>query len=105
MRYLHFATHGLVDPRRSDLLAGLALATPAGPSPEAEADRLLPLVEIDALHVNADLVVLSACDSGVGPRLGGEGVVSLARGVFAAGARPRRGPAPAAARAPTARAA
>jgi tetratricopeptide (TPR) repeat protein len=87
MRYLHFATHGLVDPRRSDLLAGLALATPPGTPPGPEADGLFQLFEIDATRVDAELVVLSACDSGVGRRIEGEGVFSLARGFFAAGAR------------------
>jgi tetratricopeptide (TPR) repeat protein len=87
MRYLHFATHGLVDPKRSDLLAGLALATPPGPSPGPEADGLFQLFEIDATRIDADLVVLSACDSGIGRRIEGEGVFSLARGFFGAGAR------------------
>jgi CHAT domain-containing protein len=91
-RYLHFATHGLVDPRRSDLLAGLALtASPPAPvggaTPGPDADGLLQLYEIDSLRIDADLVVLSACDSGIGRRSEGEGLLSLARGFFAAGGR------------------
>jgi CHAT domain-containing protein/tetratricopeptide (TPR) repeat protein len=103
-RYIHFATHGLVDPRRSDLLAGLALtasppapvdgATPgpgaasaAAAAPSSGTDGLLQLYEIDSLRIDADLVVLSACDSGIGRRSEGEGLMSLARGFFAAGGR------------------
>ena len=75
-RFLHLATHGIVEPGRSELLAGLALT-----------DGMLQLFEIQEMKLDADLVVLSACDTNVGRRIAGEGVFSLGRGFFAAGAR------------------
>lgn len=75
-RFLHLATHGIVEPGRNELLAGLALT-----------DGMLQLFEIQELKLDADLVVLSACDTSVGRRVAGEGVFSLGRGFFAAGAR------------------
>lgn len=78
-RALHFACHGFVDevfPRRS----GLAL-TPSGND-----DGLLTIPEIVELDVAADMVVLSACDSGRGRYVRGEGVIGLARAFLVAGA-------------------
>ena len=75
-RYVHLATHGIVEPGRSELLAGLALT-----------DGMLQLFEIQESKLDAELVVLSACDTNVGRRVAGEGVFSLGRGFFAAGAR------------------
>jgi len=86
-RFVHLATHALSAPDRSDLLAGLALAAGPKTPPDPGDDGLLRLYEIDSLETSADLVVLSACDTGVGRRVAGEGVFSLARGFFAAGAR------------------
>lgn len=78
-RAVHFACHGIVDqrfPRRS----ALAL-TPADGD-----DGFLTIPEIMALDVPADLAVLSACNSGGGEFVRGEGVVGLARAFMAAGA-------------------
>lgn len=84
-RIVHFATHGLVDEERAELLAGLAL-TPGGESGN-EDDGFLQLFEIYGLDLDAELAVLSACDSAVGKEIGGEGVFALSRGFLAAGAR------------------
>lgn len=43
--------------------------------------------EIYTLRLNADLVVLSACETGLGPLLQGKGIVGLTRGFLYAGAR------------------
>lgn len=78
---LHFAAHALVDdqrPRRSAVL----LAAGA-----TEEDGLLQPREIAALDLAGKLVVVSACESGSGQVLLGEGVQSLARAFFRAGAR------------------
>lgn len=78
---LHFAAHALVDdqrPRRSAVL----LAAGA-----REEDGLLQPREIAALDLAGKLVVVSACESGSGQVLLGEGVQSLARAFFRAGAR------------------
>ena len=79
-RVLHFATHAFVDeqiPLRSSLLL-------AGGDGE---DGLLQADEIYPMTLNADLVVLSACRTGLGRVLGGEGVQSLSRAFLYAGAR------------------
>jgi CHAT domain-containing protein len=83
-RLLHFGTHGIVEQERSDLLAALVLAEePAG---SAE-DGFLHLFEVYELGLDADLVVLSACETTLGRRVRGEGVFALSRGFLAAGSR------------------
>lgn len=81
-RVLHLATHGLVDPVQPDL-SRLVLSADQGRGE----DGYLHTLEIMSLPMQIDLVVASACESGLG-RLGrGEGVVGLARAFFAAGAK------------------
>lgn len=79
-RYLHFAVHGFtdaVDPSQS----GLALTV------EGNDDGVLRMDEIARLKMNADLVTLSACRTATGRFLTGEGLLSLGRAFFYAGAR------------------
>jgi len=83
-RILHFGTHGIVDRERNDLLAALVLSKEPKDSPE---DGFLHLFEVYGLHLDSDLVVLSACETKQGDRVPGEGVFALSRGFFAAGAR------------------
>jgi CHAT domain-containing protein len=86
-RYVHIATHGILDRNRSELFAALAFTAPPGRTTQVEDDGFLQLFEIYGLNLSADLVVLSACESNIGPDVEGEGVFSLSRGFFAAGAR------------------
>jgi CHAT domain-containing protein len=82
--HLHLACHGLADPR-SPLDSSLALAARAGDGTE---DGLLQAWEVfEQLRLDADLVVLSACDTALGEELQGEGVLGLTRGFQFAGAR------------------
>jgi tetratricopeptide (TPR) repeat protein len=77
---LHFATHAVTDdvnPERS----GILLAPGAGTE-----DGLLQMREIVDLDLSGRIVVLASCRSGAGALLRGEGVVSLARAFFQAGA-------------------
>jgi len=80
-RILHLATHGVLDDRAPGR-SGLLLA-PGHP----DEDGLLQGVEILNLDLEADLVVLSACGSGLGTLVRGEGLVGLSRSFFYAGAR------------------
>jgi CHAT domain-containing protein len=86
-RVIAFATHGLV-PGELDGLTQPALAMS---SPEVtgakDEDGLLAMDEILALKLNADWVVLSACNTASGDGAGGEAVSGLGRAFFYAGAR------------------
>jgi CHAT domain-containing protein len=78
---LHFAVHGIVCQPRPEQ-SGLVLAL----DDDAAEDGVLTMPEIFRLDLNADLVVLSACESGTGKLVWGEGVFGLARAFFYAGA-------------------
>jgi CHAT domain-containing protein/Tfp pilus assembly protein PilF len=80
-RYLHFATHGMINEERP-ARSGIVLSLVAN-SPE---DGVLRMSEIMRLKLNADLVTLSACNTGLGKLLDGEGVIGLTRAFFYAGA-------------------
>lgn len=85
-RIVHFATHGWTD-ERLPMSSGLLLTIPDRIEEQAE-DGFLQAWEIfERVRLNADLVVLSACDSGRGKELGGEGLLSLTRAFQFAGAR------------------
>jgi CHAT domain-containing protein len=80
---LHFLTHGVFDeehPERSALV--LSGADGAG----RVRDPFLTAKEVEGLHLRAELVVLSGCQSGRGSEVSGEGLVGLSRAFFAAGA-------------------
>jgi CHAT domain-containing protein/tetratricopeptide (TPR) repeat protein len=85
-RRLHFACHGLLD-ERFPLNSALALSIPEHPE-EGRDNGLLQAWEIfESVRLDADLVTLSACDSGLGKEMGGEGLVGLVRAFQFAGAR------------------
>ncbi len=88
-RVLYFATHGLLPAElRCQSQPGLALSPPAQPATTTADDGLLEASEIAGLHLDADLVVLSACDTATAAgRFGGESLSSLAEVFFHAGAR------------------
>lgn len=79
---IHLAMHGLADTRRP-MNSKLAFYPVAG---KQDDNSFLYAYEINNLKLNADLVVLSACQTGYGKALRGEGVVSLAWAFMYAGA-------------------
>jgi CHAT domain-containing protein/Flp pilus assembly protein TadD len=81
-RNVHFATHGVIDSRRPEL-SGLVLSL--FDEKGKEQDGFLRLNHIYNLRLNADLVVLSACQTALGKELRGEGLVGLTRGFMYAG--------------------
>jgi CHAT domain-containing protein/Tfp pilus assembly protein PilF len=85
-RYLHFATHVSLD-ERLPLNSAVVLSLPER-FEEGKDNGLLQAWEIfDSLRLDADLVVLSGCESGLGRELGGEGLQGLTRAFLYAGAR------------------
>lgn len=80
-RYVHFAAHGLID-ERYPARSGIALSA----ADDATADGVLQMREIMRLRLRADLVTLSACRTGLGQLLDGEGLVGLTRAFLYAGA-------------------
>jgi CHAT domain-containing protein len=82
-RYVHFATHGYLDSERPGLSALLFSMVDAQGKPQ---DGFLRANDIYNLKLPAELVVLSACQTGLGKEIKGEGLVGLTRGFMYAGA-------------------
>jgi len=85
-RYLHFATHGLLD-ARMPLNSALVLTIPSGMSPGTENGFLQAWEIFESMRLDADLVTLSACETALGTQLSGEGLIGLTRAFHYAGAR------------------
>lgn len=83
-RYVHFATHGYLDSERPDLSAIVLSLVDQKGQPQ---DGFLRAHEIYNLTLPAELVVLSACQTGLGKEIKGEGLVGLTQGFMYAGAR------------------
>lgn len=80
-KIIHFATHGLIDndnPARSSIVLSLR--------DHSSEDGFLQMREIFDLKMNADLVTLSACQTGLGQFIKGEGIEGINRAFFFAGA-------------------
>jgi len=85
-RVIMFATHGLI-PGDLNGLTQPALALSAPNVADVDGDGLLTLDEVLALKLNADWVVLSACNTATGDGAGAEAVSGLGRAFFYAGTR------------------
>lgn len=88
-RVLYMATHGLLPGElKCQGEPGLVLTPPAAAAKNRGEDGLLEASEVAALTLNADLVVLSACNTATGgSRFGGESLSGLSEAFFHAGAR------------------
>lgn len=87
-RVLYFATHGLLPGELRCQAEPALVLTPPTQTPNARnMDGLLEASEIAGLSLNADLVVLSACNTAAGDELGGESMAGLSQAFFHAGAR------------------
>lgn len=85
-RIIHLATHGLLDDVRG-IGSALALAPSQGRfalAPSDQDEGLLTAEQILEMKLNAELVVLSACNTGRG-RITGDGVIGLSRSLISAG--------------------
>lgn len=78
-KIIHLATHGLLEDFQSLEIHGVIALAPSGND-----NGLLTASEILDLKLNAELVVLSACDTGRG-RITGDGVIGLSRSLITAG--------------------
>lgn len=83
-RYVHFATHGYLDTARAGLSAIVLSMFDEQGKP---VDGFLRTHDIYNLKLPAELVVLSACETGLGKDIKGEGLEGLTRGFMYAGAR------------------
>ncbi len=78
-RYIHLATHGLLEDFASFGIPGAVALAPSN-----QDDGLLTSSEIQELNLQAELAILSACDTGGGD-ITGDGVVGLSRALIVAG--------------------
>ena len=81
-RYLHFATHGYLDTQRPSLSA---LVLSQVDAQRQARDGFLRVNDIYNARLNADLAVLSACQTGLGKEVRGEGTMGLTRAFLYAG--------------------
>ena len=81
-----FATHGLISGEISGLIEPALVFSPPENATELD-DGLLKASEVAQLKMNADIVLLSACNTASGEKLGASGISSLARAFIYAGAR------------------
>jgi CHAT domain-containing protein/tetratricopeptide (TPR) repeat protein len=81
-RVIHFATHGLLNSRHPELSGLVFSMVDKNGRPQ---DGFLRLHEIYDLKLNADLVVLSGCQTALGKEIRSEGLIGLTRGFMYAG--------------------
>ncbi len=83
-QYIHMATHGVIDEQQPSR-SGLALSAGGEIKASSTEDGMLRSSEIFGLNIDSDMVVLSACNTGLGKVVGGEGMLGMQRSFFYAG--------------------
>ncbi len=83
-RFIHIATHGILDRGHPELSGILFSMVDEKGQPQ---NGYVSLSEIYDLHLPAELIVLSACETGIGKQIRGEGLIALTRGFMHAGSR------------------
>jgi CHAT domain-containing protein len=83
-KILHFATHGLINEDRPELSS---IALSQFDDKGQNLDGLLRLQDIYSLNLKSDLVVLSACETGIGKEVKGQGLMSLNNAFLQVGAK------------------
>jgi CHAT domain-containing protein len=83
-RFIHIATHGFFDGAHPELSGMVLSLYDQNGQPQ---NGFVQIRDIYDLDLNADMVVLSACQTGLGKELKGEGITGLARAFMSAGAR------------------
>ena len=84
---LHFACHGYFDRQISDMSSILFSEVSGKLSASSSNDGYLTIPEVSTLNLNADIVCLSACETGLGEVKFGDGMTGLSRAFMVAGAR------------------
>lgn len=82
-KIVHFATHGILNDKHPELSGILLAMVDEKGKPQ---DGFIQLSDIYNLNLPAELVVLSACETGLGKSVKGEGLIGLTRGFMYAGA-------------------
>ncbi len=83
-KIIHFATHGLINEERPEL-SGIVLSR--FDENGQKLNEFVRLQDIYGLNLNSDLVVLSACSTGIGKEVRGEGLMSLNNAFLQVGAK------------------
>jgi CHAT domain-containing protein len=81
---IHFATHAVIDDRTPDLSAIILSRVDRNGNPIRSS---IKLTDLERLDLNTDLVFLSACQTGFGRQIRGEGFISLGQSFYATGAK------------------
>ncbi len=85
-RYLHIATHGVLD-SRFPLDSYLAFTAPENPGSALDNGLLHAWEVLEQFRLDTDLIVMSACETGLGQDVGGEGLLGMSWAFQYAGAR------------------